>query len=62
MREFLRIFMILGGIILIAAGFYTLFFDGKELNFNLIVDKFVFFLAGAALIYSGIKRKNNRKT
>ncbi len=54
--------MILGGIILIAAGFYTLFFDGKELNFNLIVDKFVFFLAGAALIYSGIKRKNNRKT
>jgi len=53
-QKILRLFMLIGGIIMITAGFYAIF--GKdEIDSDVIIHNFIFFLAGGALIYSGLK-------
>ncbi len=46
--------MATGGIILIIAGFLAIFSENK-ITSDIVIKNFVFFLAGGALIYSGLK-------
>ncbi len=53
-QKILRLFMLTGGIIIFTAGFYAIF--GKdEITSDVVINNFIFFLAGGALIYSGLK-------
>ncbi len=53
-QKIYRFFMATGGIILIIAGFLAIFSENK-ITSNTVIQNFVFFLAGGALIYSGLK-------
>lgn len=59
-QKILRFFMLISGIIILAAGFYTIF-KNDIITTDIVINNFIFFLAGAALIYSGLKwtGKNN---
>jgi len=52
--------MLIGGILIFAAGFYAIF-KNDTITSDIVINNFIFFLAGAALIYSGLKwtGKNN---
>jgi len=53
-QKILRFFMLISGIIIVAAGFYTIF-KNNTITSDIVIHNFVFFLAGGALIYSGLK-------
>jgi len=59
-QKILRFFMLISGIIILAAGFYTIF-KNDIITTDIVINNFIFFLASAALIYSGLKwtGKNN---
>jgi len=59
-QKIYRLFMLIGGIIIAAAGFYAIF-SKEKITSDVVINNFIFFLAGAALIYSGLKwtGKNN---
>jgi len=53
-QKILRLFMLIGGIIIFTAGIYAIL--GKdEITSDVVINNFIFFLAGGALIYSGLK-------
>ncbi len=53
-QKIYRLFMLIGGIIIFAAGFYAVF-KNDTVTSDILINNFIFFLAGAALIYSGLK-------
>ncbi len=53
-QKIYRLFMLIGGILIFAAGFYAIF-KNDTVNSDIVINNFIFFLAGGALIYSGLK-------
>ncbi len=53
-QKIYRAFMLIGGILISLAGFYAIF-KNDEITSDIVINNFIFFLAGAALIYSGLK-------
>ncbi len=59
-QKLYRLFMLIGGILFVLAGFYAIL-KNDTITSEIVIKNFIFFLAGAALIYSGFKwtGKNN---
>ncbi|NOZ33864.1 MAG: hypothetical protein GXO80_01020 [Chlorobi bacterium] len=60
-QKIYRMFMLLGGILIFLAGFYTIF-KNDEITSDIVINNFIFFIAGAALIYSGLKWTGKKKS
>jgi uncharacterized membrane protein len=53
-QKLARLFMLIGGLLIFTAGFFAIF-SKETITQDTVINNFVFFLAGAALIYSGLK-------